>query len=525
DDARLRSLATDRSFAVWDARDGALRGRRAARFDEISVAGRSAIALLEAGVESLQQVAVFSEVTEVASYVRSAAMHGPSRWLLVGLANGAGRLVQRIETGLRLDTELMLQGHSDALVSIGFSADGRRVATASADGTARVWQLPGENAAVDVSSVYPGLLKQGHFGADGQRVLLASNALVAINGDGSPVVIAEMSTNGRHELSVSADGRRVAVWSSSKVERWDLLSRARLRILGPATAATQSDDHLFVAAPGGVIHRYRETARGELLFTAGEEIAAMATSGDGTRLVVGGASGSIWVISAAGRVDAKFDGHRGAVRRVVVDRSARWALSAGDDHRAAIVDLSRGAVFESFDIDVRVVTAATIAEDGQRALVGFADGGALYWTKAGGGETVGLRGHTRPVIAATLTDDGDAITLAASGEQLRWRVQLGAARLIEALWRATSLCPDVEDRQRYTGASARVAAQDAARCEAMVTCLKEHAYERCRLRFLAERGEQLANGGTCDPDAPFVPRATPATGPERLANELKALIP
>jgi WD40 repeat protein len=40
------------------------------------------------------------------------------------------------------DTVARLTGHTGAIFGLAFSADGRRLATASLDGTIRVWGLP-----------------------------------------------------------------------------------------------------------------------------------------------------------------------------------------------------------------------------------------------------------------------------------------------------------------------------------------------------------------------------------------------
>ena len=104
-----------------------------------------------------------------------------------------------------------LTGHTLAIESLEFSADGELLATASSDGTARVWRVAdwSEVAAIDPGR---GRLSSVSFSPDGQRL-----AIGEVNGD---VLVWNLETNrlefeGRHldgvqGVDFSADGRRLA---------------------------------------------------------------------------------------------------------------------------------------------------------------------------------------------------------------------------------------------------------------------------------------------------------------------------
>ena len=68
---------------------------------------------------------------------------------------------------------MVLEGHSDAVLAAAFSPDGRRVVTASLDGTARVWDLSGLTPGAIMLSL-GGSVTSAAFSPDGTRIVTAS---------------------------------------------------------------------------------------------------------------------------------------------------------------------------------------------------------------------------------------------------------------------------------------------------------------------------------------------------------------
>jgi len=83
---------------------------------------------------------------------------------------------------------LTLQGHNDTMTSVGFSSDGRRIITASADRTVKVWDA-----------------------ASGRQLL-------TLSGHGDGVSSAEFSPNGQEILDGSYDGK-ARLWNAARDEQ------------------------------------------------------------------------------------------------------------------------------------------------------------------------------------------------------------------------------------------------------------------------------------------------------------------
>jgi WD40 repeat protein len=153
----------------------------------------------------------------------------------------------------------VLDDHGDAVTSVAFSPDGRRVATGSADKKARVWELSGPTL-VAVLGDHGGGVTSVAFSPDGRRVVTGSDDKKARVWDlsGAPPAPSVLEGHRGRVASVafSPDGGRVVTGSADTTARvWDtppveeLIPRARAALTRCLTIAER--DALGLPIPPG----------------------------------------------------------------------------------------------------------------------------------------------------------------------------------------------------------------------------------------------------------------------------------
>jgi hypothetical protein len=226
--------------------------------------------------------------------------------------------------------ERRVLGHSGPVLSAIFSPDGRRILTASADHTARLWDSDGNPLAILRS--HTDAVTMAVFSADGSRILTSSSdhtarlwdsdgrTLATLHGHTGPVWTAVFSPDGRRILTASAD-RTARLWDSGS----NPLAILRAHTDDVTTAVFSPDgSRILTASPD-------DTARlwdgdGNLLATLQEHrgsITSAVFSPDGGRILTASRDNTARLWDGDGKPFATLRGHTAAVYDAAFSRVSR----------------------------------------------------------------------------------------------------------------------------------------------------------------------------------------------------------
>ncbi|MER6318896.1 hypothetical protein ABT237_34845 [Streptomyces sp. NPDC001581] len=302
--------------------------------------------------------------------------------------------------------DLSLATHDDVVTSLAFGPGGRLLASASWDGTARLWQVTGGRA------LWPLSVLHGHtkfvrcvaFSPDGRTLVTASEdgtvRVWDVTDPRKPRLTSVLAPGGGEVAGAGfgPDGHLLAVWAQDTAGLWDLTDPGNPR---PLSRIAEDGPHVTMAS-------FRPDGR-TLVTSTGE-------------------SGSLrfWDISEPRNPRERPSPFRSdpLTGGVFSPDNRRLAAFHRTDKTVWLIDVSdigRPAKERQLPTSGSWLYTVIFGADGRKLAAGAADSKALLWDVSGAATPAVLAGHSNQVPAVAFSPDGT--TLATGGNDFTIRLR------------------------------------------------------------------------------------------------------
>lgn len=361
------------------------------------------------------------------------------------LASASGDKTARLWDSTTGASLAVLTDHVDGVNGVAFSTDGKLLATASYDDTARIW---------DITTGVSKALLHGHtdwvrrvaFSPDGRLLATASDdktARVWDVGSGSTLAVLSGHADWVMDVAFSPDGQLLATASDDGTARiWDVATPTRPVIrtsledhTGPIHRTTFSPDGtVLVTASGGRTARVWDVATASVKFTLSDQSGGV----DGAAFTP---DGSLLVTVSDGQVIRTWDAATGTVRATILDAntsfirglalSADWTLlaAATDRGNVRLWNLAGGSSQTIEGMGAPGRNGLAFSPDKTMLAAAPHDNTAVLWDLGTGMIRMTLKGHGETVMATVFSPDGRLLATGSADKTARiWDVSTGTVR-------------------------------------------------------------------------------------------------
>ncbi len=379
----------------------------------------------------------------------------PERAVILALSAFQVRVTWQAERALAESVEKLLEkhvlaGHTDIVTSVDWSPDAKRLVSTSDDGTARIWDVAGNQLAV--LDGQQGAVTRALWSPDGKLIAATgANGTTTIwsVADQNPTLLFTLTGHTKKVNNLTWWGDRISDYSTQEIVTasddgtaliWDANKGTLLFTLSGHKgavnyAAFSADGKRIVTASTDSTARIWDAKTGALLFTLSghkANVIRAVWNGDNTRVATASADNTVKVWDAnTGKEVFTLLGHIRQVTRVAWSPDDTLIATASADGTAKIWDAEDGTLMRTLFGHEAEVNGLEWSPGGSRLITVSTDGTAKIWYTESGGQLLTFTGHLGPIYSLKWSPDGQYFASASFDKTVRvWQIWRNAQALI-----------------------------------------------------------------------------------------------
>ncbi|WP_445172016.1 WD40 domain-containing protein, partial [Microcoleus sp.] len=326
-------------------------------------------------------------------------------------------------------------GHNNSVWSVSFSPTGDRIATGSYDGTAKLWDLQGNCLVTFTGHNYS--VTSVSFSRTGNAIATASYDKTAKLWDlqGNCLVTFTGHNNSVWSVSFSPTGNAIATASSDGTAKlWDLQGNCKVTFTGHnnsvgSVSFSPTRDVIATASDDGTAKLWDLQGNCKVTFTGhNNSVWSVSFSPTGNAIATASSDGTAKLWDLQSNCLVTFTGHNKVITSVSFSPTRDAIATASKDKTAKLWDL-QGNCLVTFTGHNHWVRSVCFSPTGDRiATASIIDGTAKLWDLQGNCK-VTFTGHNNSVWSVCFSRNGDAIATASNDKTAKLWDLLGNCKV------------------------------------------------------------------------------------------------